>query len=113
MMTETMAELHWFGTSNTTPPNAKPQSSAFSTSPARFSFRISFNVATQIKEVVAVLNRKTFEATLVHMSFSRCAIVGVVTHGVRDPPQEMAHSSVLAGLHHQMPMIGHQLTGQD
>ena len=49
------------------------------------------------------------------MSFSRSLIVGVVTHGVRerDPPQEMAHPSVLAGLHYQVPMIGHQLVGQD
>jgi hypothetical protein len=70
------------------------------------SISISLDISTNRQEMVVVLNRERLVATLVHMSFADCAIMRVVTLGVRQrkPLTEPPHFPVYLRANHHMPM---------
>ena len=74
---------------------------------------IAEHVAEDGKEMAVLLDRKTFEATLPHMSMA--PVMAMVTADVaRHPPlHERAEGLVGGWLHDQMKMIGHEAEAED
>lgn len=65
--------------------------------------------------MVVVLDRETLESPLVDVPRANGTIMGVQPHRVRqgDPAEEVAHAAVLGRPEHEVPMIWHQLVGQN
>lgn len=74
---------------------------------------IAEHVAEDGKEMAVLLDRKTFEATLPHMSMA--PVMAMVTADVaRHPPlHKRAEGRVGGRLHDQMKMIGHEAEAED
>jgi len=76
--------------------------------------RVAFDVATDGDQMIVLLNRESFEATLVQRSGAAAVVVGVPTHGMcqGQPMQEVRQVTVLVGPEDQMEMVGHEAEGQ-
>ena len=76
--------------------------------------RVAFDVTTDGEKVIVVLDRKTLEPALINVAFARAVMMGVISHrvGRGDPAHEAAHLAALIGPQHQVPVVRHQLIGE-
>ena len=75
---------------------------------------ISFDVATKHVDMRIALDRKSLEAGLVDVPFAARLVMTMIAKRMRcsDPVKQTSHLPILAGLHNQMSMIGHQREGK-
>ncbi len=75
---------------------------------------ISFDVTADGVEVIVLLDREAFETSLVEMPLAGSVVMGVVSHGVSagHPAKEATHLAVFLRAQHEVPVIRHQLIGQ-
>ena len=65
--------------------------------------------------MIVVLDWKTLKPSLVNMSLSRGPVVSMIALSMRQrhPAQKVTHATILSGLQHKVPMIGHQLIAEN
>ena len=111
MVTVTLVEVHWFGTSDT----ATPTANLLSSQPVLLVSHLVQRSDTGLGSDHCPEQENSRSELVTHVLLPQCDSGRGNTWYMceRGPPQEMAHPSVLTGLHHQVPMIGRRLVGHD